>query len=48
MDADGVLEAFVLMAIPTEGIAKDHASYLRSSKDKLRLYVKKYVVTAGS
>ena len=47
MDSDGVLEAFVLMAIPTQGIAQDHAAYLRSNRDKLRLYVKKYVVEAG-
>jgi hypothetical protein len=47
MDADGVLEAFVLMAIPTRGIAQDHAAYLRANREKLRLYVKKYVVAPG-
>jgi len=47
MDADGVLEAFVLMATPTQGIAQDHAAYLRANREKMRLYVKKYVVAAG-
>lgn len=46
MDADGVLEAFVLMSKPTQGIAQDHAKYLRSNRDKLRLYVRKYVIAA--
>ncbi|PYS99334.1 MAG: hypothetical protein DMF63_11990 [Acidobacteria bacterium] len=44
MDKDGVLEAYVLMAIPDSGIARDHAAYLRSNREKLRLYVVKYVI----
>ncbi len=44
MDKDGVLEAFVLMAIPDQGIAKDHAAYLRANRDKLRQYVVQYVI----
>lgn len=44
MDKDGVLEAFILMAIPDQGIAKDHPAYLRANRDKLRLYVQKYVI----
>ena len=44
MDKDGVLEAFILVAIPDQGIAKDHAAYLRSNREKLRLYVQKYVI----
>lgn len=44
MDKDGVLEAFVLMAIPDEGIARDHASYLRQNREKLRKYVVNYVI----
>lgn len=47
MDKDGVLEAFVIMAIPDEGIAVEHAQYLRKNRDKLRLYVTKYVIGAG-
>ena len=44
MDKDGVLEAYVLMATPDKGIAADHAAYLRANRDKLRLYVSKYVI----
>ena len=47
LDQDGVLEAFVLMAIPDQGIALDHAAYLRQNRDKLRLYVTKYVIGGG-
>lgn len=48
MDKDGVLEAYVLMAIPDQGIAKDHPAYLRANRDKLRLYVQKYVIAADT
>lgn len=44
MDKDGVLEAYVLLAIPDQGIAKEHPAYLRANRDKLRLYVQKYVI----
>ena len=44
LDQDGVLEAFVLMAIPDQGIAQDHPAYLRANRDKLRQYVLKYVI----
>jgi tetratricopeptide (TPR) repeat protein len=44
MDKDGVLEAFVLMAIPDQGIASDYANYLRQHRDSLRKYVVTYVI----
>ena len=44
LDRDGLLEAYVLMATPDGGIARDHAEYLRAHRDKLRLYVLKYVI----
>lgn len=47
LDQDGVLEAFILMAMPTRGIAEDHPVYLRANRAKLRLYVTKYVITGG-
>lgn len=47
LDKDGVLEAFILLAIPDEGIAEDHAVYLRQHRDKLRLYVTKYIIGGG-
>ena len=44
MDKDGVLEAFILMAMADEGIAQDHLPYLKANRDKMRLYVNKYVI----
>jgi hypothetical protein len=44
MDQDGVLEAYILMAIPDQGIAMDHQAYLLAHRDKLRLYVVNYVI----
>ena len=48
MDQDGVLEAFILIATPDRGIAQDYAAYLRTNRDKLKLYVTKYVIGNGS
>jgi tetratricopeptide (TPR) repeat protein len=48
MDQDGVLEAYILLAIPDSGIAQDHAAYLRAYRDKLKLYVVRYVIGSGS
>ena len=44
LDTDGVLEAFVLIARPDEGIAEDHADYLKNNRPKLRQYVLNYVI----
>jgi len=44
MDKEGVLEAYILMAIPTQGIARDHAAYLKANRDKMRQYVLNYVI----
>lgn len=46
LDKEGLLESYILMAIPDNGIAEDHAAYVRSNRDKMRQYVKKYVVGA--
>jgi len=43
----GLLEAYILLAIPDDGIAKDYPAYLRSNRDKLRRYVIEYVITGG-
>ncbi|MBS1794989.1 MAG: tetratricopeptide repeat protein [Acidobacteria bacterium] len=48
LDQDGVLEAYILMAMPDKGIAQDHAEYLAKNRDKLRQYVLKYVIGAGN
>lgn len=44
LDKDGLLEAFILLAMPDVGIAQDHPSYLRANREKLRKYVREYVV----
>ena len=41
---DGLLEAYILLARPDEGIAQDHADYLKANPDKLRRYVRQYVM----
>jgi hypothetical protein len=47
LDDDGLLEAYILMARPDEGIAQDHPAYLKHNRDKLRRYVNEYVITNG-
>ncbi|MEQ1604474.1 MAG: tetratricopeptide repeat protein [Pyrinomonadaceae bacterium] len=44
LDQDGLLEAFILIAVPDSGIARDHPNYLRSNREQLRQYVMKYVI----
>ncbi len=46
LDQEGLLEAFILMAIPDQGIAQDHRGYLIANRDKLRRYVVAYVIGA--
>jgi tetratricopeptide (TPR) repeat protein len=47
LDKEGLLEAYVLMARPNDGIAEDHPAYLRANRDKLRRYVITYVIDGG-
>lgn len=47
LNDEGLLEAYILMARPDQGIAQDHPAYLRSNRDKLRRYVVAYVLTGG-
>ncbi len=44
LDKDGMLEAYVLLARPDDGIAEDHAEYLKNNRPKLRQYVLNYVI----
>jgi tetratricopeptide (TPR) repeat protein len=44
LDREELLEAYILLARPDEGIARDHAAYLRDHRDRLRRYVMTYVV----
>jgi tetratricopeptide (TPR) repeat protein len=43
----GLLEAYVLMVRPDDGIAVDFPSYLAQHRDKLLQYVVEYVITNG-
>jgi hypothetical protein len=47
LDEEGLLEAYILLARPDQGIAQDHPAYLKQSRDKLRRYMMQYVVKAG-
>ena len=47
LDEEGLLEAYILLARPDEGIAQDHPAYLNQNRDKLRRYVLQYVVKGG-
>ena len=47
LDKDGLLEAFILLAMPDAGIAADFADYRKSNVAELRRYVKQYVLTGG-
>jgi tetratricopeptide (TPR) repeat protein len=41
---DGLLEPYILIARPDEGIAQDFAEYRKGNRDKLRRYVMDYVI----
>jgi len=45
LDKEGLLESFILLALPDAGIAQDYPTYRRTSLEDLRRYVKQYVIT---
>jgi tetratricopeptide (TPR) repeat protein len=47
LNDQGVLEAYILLAIPDGDIAQDYLAYLKENRDKLRRYVLLFVVTRG-
>jgi tetratricopeptide (TPR) repeat protein len=47
LNDEGLLEAYILMARPDEGISQDHPAYLRDHRELLRRYVLTYVLTGG-
>ena len=47
LEQEGLLESFILLALPDEGIAQDYAAYRRTNLEDLRRYVKQYVLTGG-
>jgi tetratricopeptide (TPR) repeat protein len=47
LDKEGLLEPFILLALPDEGISRDFVAYRRTNVEDLRRYVKQYVLTGG-
>jgi len=47
LDEEGLLESYILLARPDEGIAQDYPEYLKQHRDELRSYVVQYVVKGG-
>lgn len=47
LDKEGLLEPFILLALPDEGIAQDFVAYRKTNVENLRRYVKLYVLTGG-
>ena len=43
LNEDGLLEAYILLARPDEGIAQDYDAYRRTNRDKLKRYLAEYV-----
>jgi tetratricopeptide (TPR) repeat protein len=44
LDNEGLLEAFILLAHPDDGIAEDYRAYRKDNRAKLRQYVLNYVI----
>ncbi len=44
MDAEGLLESYVLLARPDDDIAAEHAEYLKTNRPSLRQYFLNYVI----
>jgi tetratricopeptide (TPR) repeat protein len=47
LNDEGLLEAYILIAKPDEGISRDFPDYLKNHRDKLRQYAVEYVITGG-
>jgi tetratricopeptide (TPR) repeat protein len=47
LNDEGLLEAYILLARPDEGIARDHPAYLKDHRAELRRYLVEYVVRGG-
>ncbi|HKY43047.1 MAG TPA: tetratricopeptide repeat protein [Pyrinomonadaceae bacterium] len=48
LDEQGLLEAYILITKPDDGIAKDYHAFLKQNRDKLRRYVLEYIVKGGA
>lgn len=47
LESDGLLEAYVLLAMPDAGIAQDFLAYRQTNIDKLRRYVFSYILPSA-
>jgi tetratricopeptide (TPR) repeat protein len=47
LNDEGLLEAYILLARPNEGIVKDYYDYLHVNRAKLIRYMKEYVASGG-
>ena len=47
LNKEGLLEPFILLALPDDGIAADFTAYRKTNVEDLRRYVKLYVMTGG-
>ena len=45
LEEAGLLEAYVLLARPDEGVAQDYAEYRKANRDKLRRYLTEYLAS---
>jgi tetratricopeptide (TPR) repeat protein len=48
LDDEGLLEAYILLARPDNGIAADYAVYLKANREKLHRYVAQHVIGQSS
>lgn len=48
LEKEGLLESYILLALPDEGIAQDYPAYRSTHLEDLRRYVKQYVLTGSS
>ena len=47
LNKEGLLESYILLALPDAGIANDFPAYRKTNVEDLRRYVKLYVMTGG-
>lgn len=48
LNDDGLLESYVLLARVNESIAREYPTYMRANRDKLRRYVRDYIVNGDT
>jgi tetratricopeptide (TPR) repeat protein len=48
LDKDGMLEAYILLSAPDDGIAQDYEAYRKDNREILRAYLQKHVVKRNS